>query len=192
MHRLLLDLPTQLETERLYVRCYAAGDGRWYYPMSQQNRAHLARYEVGNPALGLQTEEEAEILMRDFAVAWVARTAFFFGAFQRATGDFVAQIYIGPVNWALPAFQLGYFADVNHEGHGYVTEAAQAALRFCFKDLNATRVSLECNDTNRRSYRVAERCGFMREGHLRENKQNPDGTISGTLHYGLLRREFTG
>jgi aminoglycoside 6'-N-acetyltransferase len=37
---------------------------------------------------------------------------------------------------------------------------------------------------------VAERCGFTQEGHLRETKRNTDGTISGTLYYGLLRREF--
>jgi aminoglycoside 6'-N-acetyltransferase len=47
-----------------------------------------------------------------------------------------------------------------------------------------------CNDTNTRSYRVAERCGFVREGHLRENHKHADGTFSGTFFYGLLRREF--
>lgn len=192
MHRLLLTLPTHLESTRLLLRCYQAGDGPWYYTMSERNRAHLARYEAGNPVLGIHSVEEAEIVVRDFAAAWVARTAFFFGAFRRDTGDFVAQIYVGPVEWTLPQFSLGYFVDVAHEGHGYVTEAAQAALCFIFNDLRGSRVGLECDDTNRRSYRVAERCGLVREGHLRENKKNPDGSITGTLYYGLLRREFMG
>lgn len=192
MHRLLLDLPTQLESTRLLVRCYQAGDGPWYYTMSERNRAHLARYEAGNPALGIHSEEEAEIVMRDFVASWVARTAFFFGAFRRDTGEFVAQIYVGPGDWILPQFYLGYFVDVDHEGQGYVTEAAQAALHFTFNNLQAHRVTLHCDDTNQRSYRVAERCGFVREGHVRENKKNPDGTITGTLQYGLLRRDFTG
>ena len=192
MHRLLLTLPTHMESTRLLLRCYQAGDGPWYYAMSERNRAHLTRYEAGNPVLGIHSVEEAEIVVRDFAAAWVARTAFFFGAFRRDTGDFVAQIYVGPVEWTLPQFSLGYFVDVAHEGQGYVTEAAQAALRFIFNDLRGCRVGLECDDTNWRSYRVAERCGFVREGHLRENKKNPDGSITGTLYYGLLRREFTG
>jgi len=33
---------------------------------------------------------------------------------------------------------------------------------------------------------------MVREGHIRENKRNADGSISGTLHYGLLRSEFFG
>lgn len=190
MHRLLLDIPARIETERLFLRPYQAGDGRWYYPMSLKNRAHLARYEAGNPATTLQNEEEAEILVRQFAADWVARQAFFLGAFRRASGEFVAQIYIGPVNWELPEFQIGYFVEVEHEGQGYVTEAVKASLTFIFEHLKGHRVRLECDDTNRRSYRVAERCGFVKEGHIRENHWRPDGTITGTLHYGLLRSEF--
>lgn len=49
---------------------------------------------------------------------------------------------------------------------------------------------LERDDTNVRSQRVAERCGFVKEGHIRENKRNADGMLSGTLHYGLLKSEF--
>ena len=190
MHRLLLEIPTRIQTERLYLRCYEAGDGPWYYAMSQKNKPHLARYESGNPVMTINTEQDAEIVVRDFAAAWVARQAFFLGAFHRDTHAFVAQIYIGPVNWDLPEFMLGYFVDVEHEGQGYVTEAAKAALRLAFEHLRAHRVRLECDDTNARSYRVAERCGMAKEGHIRENKLNADGSISGTLHYGILRSEF--
>jgi aminoglycoside 6'-N-acetyltransferase len=192
MHKLLLELPTLIETERLYLRCYQAGDGAWYYAMSQKNKAHLIRYESGNAVMGIHSEEDAEIVVRDFATAWIARSAFFMGVFRQGTDEFVAQIYIGVVNWDLPEFEVGYFADIEHEGQGYVTEATQAALRFIFEHLGAHRVRLECDDTNLRSCQVAECCGMVREGHIRENKKNPDGNISGTYHYGMLRSEFVG
>ena len=190
MHKLLLDIPTQIETERLVLRCYQAGDGRWYYPMSQKNRAHLSRYEAGNRAMAIQSEEDAEVMVRAMATEWIARDAFFMGAFDKQSGEFVAQIYVGPVDWDVPEFQIGYFADRDHEGQGYVTEAAKAALGFIFEHLKAHRVRLACNDTNARSYRVAERCGMVREGHFRENHRHPDGTLSGSLYFGLLRSEF--
>ncbi len=191
MHKLLLDIPTRIETERLYLRCYQAGDGQWYYEMSQRNRSHLVRYESENPVMTIQNEEEAEILIRGFAADWVARNAFFLGVFDRASDEFVAQIYIGVVNWRLPEFEIGYFADVAHEGHGYVTEATKASLHFIFQHLAAQRVRLECDDTNTRSYRVAERCGMIKEGHIRENKRHADGSVSGTVHYGKLKRELS-
>ena len=193
MHPLLLNLPTRLETDRLILRPYQAGDGTAYFAVCQHNRDHLARYETDNPARRVTTPEEAEILMRQFALDFAARRAFFFGAWERASGEFAAQIYVGVVNWDLPEFELGYFVDCAHEGQGFVTEAARAALRFCFEDLHAHRVRLGCNDTNDRSIHVAERCGFVREAHLRQTRKAvllPDGTFSGDYLYGLLRSEY--
>ncbi len=190
MNKFLLDIPIRLETERLILRCYQAGDGSWYYPMSLKNRAHLSRYEAGNRSMTIESEEDADALVRSLAAEWVARDAFFMGAFDKQSGEFVAQIYVGAIDWSLPAFQLGYFADCDHEGQGYVTEAAKAALRFIFEHLQAHRVQLACADTNVRSYRVAERCGMVKEGHFRENHRRPDGTLRGSFFYGLLRSEW--
>jgi RimJ/RimL family protein N-acetyltransferase len=141
--------------------------------------------------MGIHSEEEAEIVIQNFIASWESGEAFFLGAFQKETREWVAQIYIGLANRGLPEYEIGYIADVDHEGKGYVTEAAREALRFVFGPLGAQRVRLECDDTNLKSLRVAERCGFVKEGHLRENKKNSDGSIRGALHYGLLRREFS-
>jgi RimJ/RimL family protein N-acetyltransferase len=190
MHKFLLDIPTRIDTERLYLRSYQPGDGPWYFAMSQKNQSHLMRYEADNVVMGIKSDEDAEILVRDLAAEWVARNSFFLGVFDKRTDEFVAQIYVGPVSWDLPEFQIGYFVDKDFEGQGYVTEAVKATIGFVFNHLMAYRIRLKCDDTNVRSIGVAERCGMTREGHIRENKRNSDGEYSGTLYYGLLRREF--
>lgn len=187
---MLIEIPERIEAERIYLRKYHTGDGRWYYVMSQKNREHLARYETENPARSLRSEQDAEVLMRQFSAEWVARNCFFLGAFKKVTDEFVCQVYIGPVNWDLPEFEIGFFVDKDHEGQGYVTEAVKAALGLVFKYMNAHRVRMECDDTNARSWKVAERCGMTREAQIRENKKGWDGTFTGTLLYGLLDREF--
>ena len=75
------------------------------------------------------------------------------------------------------------------EGRGFVTKAIRATLTFIFQHLKAHRVYLHCSDVNERSRRVAERCGFILEGHLRETKRQPGGTFSGEFTYGLLKSE---
>lgn len=190
MQPLPLDIPTHFETERLFLRGYQPGDGPWYYAVSQKNRAHLTRYESGNVIMTIKTEEDAEAVVRGLAADWEARNCFFMGAFDKKTHEFVAQIYVGPVNWNLPEFKIGYFVDIDHEGQGYITEAIKATLQFLFEHLKAHRVCLDCNDTNVRSYQVAERCGMIREGHFRENRKNSDGTFCGTLFFAMLKSEF--
>ena len=190
MHKMLLEIPEHIEAERIVLRRYQAGDGSWFYAMSQRNRPHLARYEADNVVMSIKSEQDAEVVVRELAAEWMARNCFFMGAFDRETEEFVAQVYVGPVNWDVPQFEIGFFVDRDHEGRGYVTEAVRAAMGFIFEHLGAHRVRLECDDTNVRSRRVAERCGMVLEGHVRENKRNADGTLSGTLHFGLLKREF--
>jgi ribosomal-protein-alanine N-acetyltransferase len=183
-------LPTRIEARRIYLRSYEAGDGQWYYAMSRKNRTHLARYEADSVVMSIASEQEAEVVVRKLAAEWRARNAFFMGAFDRETDEFLAQVYVGPVSQELPEFEIGFFVDKDHQGQGYVTEAVRAALAFTFEHLNAHSMRMQCDDTNERSCRVAERCGMVREGHIRENKVTADGERSGTLYFGLLRREF--
>jgi ribosomal-protein-alanine N-acetyltransferase len=190
MHKLLLDIPSHFESERLHIRCYRAGDGPLYFAVSRRNSDHLKRYESDNVIMQIRSEEDAEITVRDLAADWIARNSFFLGAFDKHDKHFVAQIYIGPVNWDLPEFQVGFFVDKDHEGQGFVTEAVRATIKFIFHYLKASRVGAQCDESNTRSIRVLERCGMTREGLIRENKRNADGSISGTLHYGLLKQEF--
>jgi RimJ/RimL family protein N-acetyltransferase len=190
MHKLLLEIPSRIETERLYLRPYQAADGAMLYAVGQRNRKHLSKFEAGNFLNHFEDEQHAEVIVRELALDWMARKHFFLGIFDRETDQWVGQIYIGPTKWDLPEFTIGYVVDIEHEGRGYITEAVKAALRFIFEHLRAHRVCSDCNDTNVRSYRVLERCGFTREGHFRENKKNPDGSFHGDFQYGLLKREF--
>jgi RimJ/RimL family protein N-acetyltransferase len=193
MHKLLLDLPDSLATDRLIVRRYCAGDGPTYFRLCQNNKEHLLPFEEGNPALSINTVEDAEILMRQFAVDWSARAIFFFGVWEKTTDQLVAQIVLMVVDWSVPQFSLGYFVDKDQQGKGYITEASKAVLEFAFDHLGAARVSAECNELNTRSWQVMERCGMIREGHLRQNKPHltrEDGTRSGDYLYAILRSEF--
>lgn len=186
-------MPAKIETQRLLLRPYRAGDGREYLVLCLNNKQHLLPFEAGNPALDVKDETDAEILVREFAVDWAARSLLFMGAWLKQTGKLVAQVVLSPVNWDLPEFAVGYFVDRDHEGRGYVSEAVRAALELAFDVLGAARVRLSCNQTNLRSVRVAERCGFVREGHLRQTRPKhmlPDGTPSGDLIFGMLRSEY--
>ena len=161
-----------------------------YYAASMRNRDHLAEFESGNVLMNLENEEHAEAVVRELAADWMARKCFFIGMFEKATGEWAGQVYVGPTNWELPEFAVGYVADVNHEGKGYVSEAVTAVLGMLFRDMGAHRVRSECSENNTRSWRLLERCGFKREGHLRENRRNADGSFHGDFLYGLLRREY--
>ena len=190
MNKFLVDIPERIETERLYLRAYKAGDGPMYYAAGMRNREHLAEFESGNILMHLKDEEYAEAVVRELAADWMARNCFFIGIFEKAADEWAGQVYVAPTNWELPEFFIGYVADVDYEGKGYISEAVNGVLGMLFGELGAHRVKSDCNQNNIRSWRLLERCGFRREGHLRENRRNADGSLHGDFLYALLRREY--
>ncbi len=190
MNKFLLSIPERIETERLYLRSYKVGDGPVYFSAGQRNRDHLSKYESDNVLMHLKDEEHAEAVVRELAADWIARNCFFIGIFEKGTDEWSGQVYVEPTNWDLPEFAIGFVADVNCEGKGYISEAVNGVLGMLFGDIGAQRVKSDCNENNIRSWRLLERCGFTREGHLRENRRNADGSPHGDFLYGLLRQEY--
>ena len=87
MARIQLEVPTCIETDRLYLRGYQPGDGAWFYKVCLKNRAHLTRYESGNFIMSIENQEQAEEAVRGLALDWAARNAFFMCALAACRRD---------------------------------------------------------------------------------------------------------
>ena len=183
-------IPTPIFTDRLIIRPYHGSDVDQYFEMSLRNKSHLLRYEASNPVMSIVSKEGAVKCVREFIDEWGRTPYAFMGAFLKGTDEFVAQVYVGLVDEDLPEFAVGYFVDERHQGHGYVTEAVRAVVDVLFQKMDAHRISSECDDTNERSINVLERCGFVREGHIRKSTKSPRGVYTGTLYYGLLENDL--
>lgn len=85
------------------------------------------------------------------------------------------------------AYVLGY----TYWGKGYITEAANAVIRFLFHDVHYRKVIAGCDSENIGSSKVMEKVGMKREAILREQIKRKDGTWGDDFQYGILKREFT-
>lgn len=189
MHPLLLEIPEAIETDRLKLRAYGPGDGAQYFSMIERNREHLNGV-MPDYVLAISTAEEAEVFVRQLAADWSARNRFCLGAWDKQSNEFVGEIYIQGMDWDVPTIELGFYADVHHQGKGYVTESVHAAVEFIFEHMQAHKICVVCDDENSKSHAVAERCGFVQEGVLREQKRRSGGGYISSRFYGLLRSEY--
>ena len=183
-------LTKYVETERLYLRAYKAGDGPMYYAAGIRNRDHLAEFEPDNVLMHLKGEKHAETVVTGLAADWTAGDYFFIGIFEKATNKWCGQVYVEPTNWELLEFTIGFVADVHCEGKGYVSEAVNGVLKMLFEDLGAYLIKGECNESNIRSWRLLERCGFRREGYVCRDKRNAGGSMSKDCLYVLSQKEY--
>lgn len=74
-------------------------------------------------------------------------------------------------------------------GRGYGTEAMQLVLRYAFTELDLFRVSLDVLGSNARAIRSYEKCGFVREGEVRQAARY-DGQYFSEVAMGILKDEW--
>jgi len=67
--------------------------------------------------------------------------------------------------------EVGYWLLPHARGSGLATRSVRLISRWALRDLRLARLSLMTEPDNARSQRVAERCGFVREGMLRSYKE---------------------
>ncbi len=83
---------------------------------------------------------------------------------------------------------LGIY-DRNYWSKGYGTEALYILLRHAFESLHLHRVDLLVVEYNARAIRSYEKCGFVREGILRESAL-VDGVWYSDIQMSILDHEF--
>lgn len=185
----MMDIPDQVDSKRVTIRRYIRGDGVAIFALVERNgnRDHLRG--IADDMTGLKTVDDAEVLARRHRGEWAKRERFVAGIWDKSDDSFIGELWIEPKNWEVPLFEIGWFIDKGHEGEGFAYEAAKAGIGFIFNELEAYKVIAATDDTNTRSYKLAERLGFVKEGHTRESEIR-DGKRFGRLIYGLLRKEF--
>lgn len=187
------DIPTELKTALLTLRPYAPGDGAWLHEVYLQNGVHLSDSIEGLKAgLGFDVSNlhGAEQFVRQMTADWHLHKRFVFAVWENSSNIFIGDIWIECVDWELGIHEIGYFVVESHIRQGFATEATRAGLRFIFDDLHANKAGLTCDEDNVASYKVAERCGFVREGNIRATVKRTDEASVGKLHYGMLSSEF--
>ena len=86
--------------------------------------------------------------------------------------------------------EIGWVIAPEHQGRGYATEAARAALAICFEGLGVRRVTAGCFVANEPSWRIMETIGMRREYHsIRDGLHRTRGWLDG-YEYALLADEW--
>jgi ribosomal-protein-alanine N-acetyltransferase len=86
---------------------------------------------------------------------------------------------------------LGYWIGQRYAGAGLMQRAVEAIKLFVFDVQGLHRIEAACLPSNTRSIRLLEKCGFTREGHLR-NYLKIAGRWEDHYLYALLAEEWSG
>lgn len=176
---ILLDFPEQFYTSHLLIRTPLPGDGE---PMNEAIRESLPSLRPWMPwAREIPTIAESEQNVRWARVRFLTREDLRMHLFHRESGRFLGASGLHRMNWVAGRFEIGYWLRDGETGNGYATEAVNGIVNFAIHHLHAQRIEIRCDSQNRRSQRVAERCGFSLEAILARDSVNEGGHLRDTL-----------
>ena len=176
-----------LESERLILRAFKPEDeGDLHEYLSREEVVRFEPYGVHNEA-----ESKAEALRRSTDPA-------FWAVCLKDSGKLIGNLYFQQQQpQEFGTWELGYVFNNEFQGCGYAAEACRRLLEYGFTVLQIRRVTAHCSSDNSPSWRLLERLGLRREGHLLQNvyfKSDEQGLPIwyDSYAYALLESEWHG
>jgi [ribosomal protein S5]-alanine N-acetyltransferase len=172
----------EIQTDRLIVRSFRPDD--WSDLFEYLSRPEIYEFEPGEP-IDAEGARAMAVERSNGRAFWAVEL--------RAEGRMIGHLYFQQVEPdELETYELGYIFDPGYQRHGYAIEAARALVDSAFAEMGVRRVIAQCNPANTASWRVLEKIGFVREGHLRQNiffRRDAEGRPiwQDTFEYGRLR-----
>ncbi|HEX7464208.1 MAG TPA: GNAT family protein [Actinomycetota bacterium] len=175
-----------LETERLLLRPYAAGDFDALFAM--RSRPDVARHLYWDA----QTEAEVRTTLEQKIASVAIRSegdVLALAVLLKTGNKVIGDVLLKWVSREHRQGEIGFIVHPDHQGRGYATEAARPLLRVAFEDLKLHRVVGRLEARNTASARVLEKLGMRLEARLVENEY-VKGEWQSELVYAILDREW--
>lgn len=102
-------------------------------------------------------------------------------------GDPIGLVFLKEFDWSIPKCETAYFISSIYERRGMTSMALIWATDHAFTELGMQKVYARIAPDNIGSIRVAENCGFQRDGLLRQDFRTSDGMLLDVYLYSLLR-----
>lgn len=182
-HPSLRPIFEELKNERVLVRTYRPEDAEDLFASVVASREHLLPWLPF--AAKYASVEDARDTINRMRAAWLLREDFNAGLWDAQAGRFVGGCGLHPRDWAVPAFEIGYWLRVGMTGRGYMTDAVKLVTDYAFNTLGAKRVFIQCDARNERSAAIPRRLGFVHEATLRNAARAYDDILRSTLVFAL-------
>ncbi len=111
-------------------------------------------------------------------------------AIETETGQHIGNLALMRINWKDRSAELGIvIGDKSQWGKGYGQDAIRTLLDFAFDEMNLHRVYLRVHANHQLAINLYRKCGFVKEGRLREDIYS-EGQYHDVLVMSMLKREF--
>lgn len=115
---------------------------------------------------------------------------FIFGIFEKSSNELIGSCGVYGINWKNSTCFVGISIGEQWHGKGLGTDAMKTLIHFIFNYISINKIKLQVFSFNKGAIRSYEKCGFTKEGTLR-NEIFRFGQFHDVVLFGLLREDWT-
>ena len=177
----------QLTTKRLHLLPLDIQHKDAYFSLVSTNKERL---EESFPitVLNTTTLSKTAIYLKNLQENWLQDKGGKLGIWLDTT--LVGMVIIKNIDWSIPKCELAYFIGEKFTRKGYATETIQSVLAYCFNDLGFLKVFIRVIATNTASLTLAEKCGFIQEGYLKNEYRTDDKQLVDIVYFASFPNEI--
>ena len=175
----------RIETERLILRKLRRSDAEDMYEYTSD--PEVTKYLSWETHADIQqTEKYIESVIaqykNDHSYSWAIEL--------KESKKFIGIVRIFDVSMSNKRGELSYIMNPGFQGRGLMSEAIQAIVELCFKELGLNRLQARCTEENISSEKVMQKIGMSYEGILYEYWINK-GVPANAMLYAMIRKNFS-
>jgi RimJ/RimL family protein N-acetyltransferase len=153
------DFSLIMETKRLYIRFFHEND--WKDLLEYLSCKEIYVYEPGD----IIDEDKAKELSKKRAA-----NKNFYAVILKENSKLIGHISFNLIEPKyLNTWEIGFIFNPKYQNHGFCTEALKEIIKKAFIENKIHRIVGNCNPENIASWKVMEKAGMEREGHLHKN-----------------------
>lgn len=156
--------PPTLTTNRLILRPIVLSDAEAIFDYAKN--PNVSRYTLWEPH---QSAQDSLNYIKDYIFDYYSKgVPEPFGiAFKENPQKIIGTVGCFWSSKQAKAMELAYAVGEEHWGKGFVAEASQAVMDYCFKEFSLKRIQARCKAENKPSVRVMGKVGMTYEGTLK-------------------------
>ncbi len=178
-----------VETDRLILQPYIIKFYKDVYQLIHRNKDRLT-HSFPNLLRATETEAATKDYVQQKIFDWNNNKAYGFMIFDKSTHQLIGHFNLKDIDWKKRICELAYFIDDSYAQQGLVTEAMNALLDKCFREIQLEHVMARIVTTNIASQKVVEKAGLKYEGAYYQAYTTYDNKVVDTYRYGISKEDF--
>lgn len=166
------------------IRLLETTDALFFFQLIENNRMRLEDFVAGITSKTKNLSESKQFI-QDCSIKIRDRIYFPYVISNTLNNELVGFFDVKNIDWNIPKAEIGYFIDTKYLGKGLASQFLEVVTHYYMNTLGFNKILLRIHEENISSIKVAENCGFVKEGSIRKDYKKTNGEIVDMLYFGI-------